>query len=66
MAEHERETVIVNDGGRRGGGGTAIVAIVVIALLVVLFLVFGKGLMGGGETTDVKADIDISAPKSGG
>ena len=65
MAEHERETVIVNDTGRRGGG-TAIVAIVVIALLVVLFLVFGKGLMGGDGTTDVKADVDISAPKTGG
>ena len=66
MAEHERETVIVNDGGRRGGGGTAIVAIVVIALLVVLFLIFGKGLMGGDGTTDVKADVDICAPKTGG
>jgi hypothetical protein len=65
MAEHERETVIVTEGGRRGGG-TAIVALAVIALLVVLFLVFGRDMISGGGTTDVKADVDITAPKTGG
>ncbi|TFI57474.1 hypothetical protein E2493_14795 [Sphingomonas parva] len=65
MAERERETVVVGDSGR-GGGGTIVAVIAVIALLVVLFLVFGRGLIGGGETKEIKADVDISAPSGGG
>ena len=46
MAERERETIVTTDGG--GGGGGMILAIVLlIALIVVLFLVFGRGLIGG-------------------
>ena len=64
MVERERETVVVNDGGRRGSGGTIVAVLAIIALLVVLYLVFGQGMIGGGETTDVK--VDIAAPTSGG
>jgi hypothetical protein len=66
MAEHERETIIVEGGERRGGGSTAVAIIAVIALLVVLFLVFGRGMLDGGGTKNVKADIDITTPKTGG
>ena len=65
MAERERETVVVADTGRRGGGGTVVAILAVIALLVVLFLLFGRGLIGG-ETKEIKADVDISAPTGGG
>ena len=37
-----------------------------IALLVVLFLLFGRGLLSGGGTEEIKADVDISAPGGGG
>lgn len=62
MAERERETVVVADTDRRGGGGTLAAVLAIIALLIVLFLIFGKGLISGGETTDIKADVDIAAP----
>ena len=62
MAERERETVVVTDGGERRGGGGAIAVILVIALAVVLFLIFGRGLLNGGGTDTIKADVDISAP----
>ena len=64
MAERERETIVAGDSGR-GSGGTVVAIVAVIALLVVLFLVFGKGLIGGG-TEEIKADVDISAPSGGG
>ena len=66
MADTERREVIYTDGGSRGGGSTAIVAVAVLAILVVLFLVFGRGLLSGSDTKTVKADVDISAPKTGG
>lgn len=65
MAEHEKERVVYTDGGRRGGGSTLAIVLGIIALLVVLFLLFGRGMIGGGETTDIKADIDVSAPAEG-
>ena len=61
----ERETIITDT--RRGGGGAGVVAVVaILLLLVVLFLVFGRGLLSGSDTKTVKADVDISAPKTGG
>ena len=66
MAEREKETIITTDGG--GGGGTTILAVVLLlAVLVVLFLVFGRGLIGGG-TEKIEADvkIDTPAPDTGG
>jgi len=64
LAEHEEEKVIVTE--RSGSGSTLAIVLAVIALLVVLFLLFGRGLMNDTETTDIKADIDISTPESGG
>ena len=62
MAERERETIVTTDGG--GGGGGMILAIVLlIALIVVLFLVFGRGLIGGGTTEKIEADVKIDTPK---
>ncbi len=66
MADREKERVIYTEGGGRSGGTTIAVILGIIALLVVLYLLFGQGLMGGGETTDIKADIDVAAPTEGG
>jgi hypothetical protein len=67
MAEDDKETVVVTE-GRRGGGGTLAVVIAILALLVVLFLLFGRDMLRSDGTTDIKADVDISAPEgtSGG
>lgn len=59
MAERERETIVTTDGG--GGGGTILAVVLLIALLVVLFLVFGRGLIGG-ETEKIEADVKIDTP----
>jgi hypothetical protein len=66
MADDDKETVVVTES--RGGGGTVAVVIAVLALLVVLFLLFGRDMLSGDGTTDIKADVDISAPEgsSGG
>lgn len=66
MAERETERVIVTDGGRRGGGATAAIVLLVIAVLVVLFLLFGRGLLNGGTTKTINADVHVSGDKSGG
>lgn len=60
MAEHEKETIIHTDGGG-GGGGTILAVVLLIALLVVLFLLFGRGLIGGG-TEKIEADVKIDTP----
>lgn len=68
MAERETERVIVTE-GRGGGGGasTAIVALIVVALLVVLFLLFGRDLLSGSSVPDkIEADVDVTAPATGG
>ena len=58
----ERRTTVVSTGGDRGGGGTLLAVVLLIALLVVLFLVFGRGLIGGAaEEVDVK--VDVEAPE---
>lgn len=60
MAERERE-VIVTDGG--GGGSGAIIAVVLlIVVLIALFFLFGRDMLSGGETTDIKADIKVDTP----
>ena len=64
MAEHEKETIIHTDGGG-GGGGTILAVVLLIALLVVLFLLFGRGLIGGG-TEKIEADVKIDTPAPGG
>ena len=61
MAEHEKETIVHTDGGG-GGGGTILAVVLLIALLVVLFLLFGRGLIGGGDTDKIEADVKIDTP----
>ena len=48
-----------DDGG--GGGSTGVVAVLVIFVIIVvaLFLVFGRGLLGGGTK---KVDVNVTAP----
>lgn len=64
MAERERETIVTTDGGGRGGG-TLLAVVLLIALIVVLFLVFGRGMIGGG-TEEIDADIKVDTPATGG
>jgi len=48
--------------GDDGGGGSAgVVAVLVIFVIIVvaLFLVFGRGLLGGGTK---KVDVNVTAP----
>ena len=59
MAEREKETIVHTDGG--GGGGTILAVVLLIAVVVVLFLLFGRGLLGGG-TEKVEADVKIDTP----
>ena len=56
--EPEREVIVTNGGG--GGGGALIAVVLLIAVLVVLFLLFGRGLLGGTEKID--ADVKIDTP----
>jgi uncharacterized membrane protein len=58
----ERERTVINSGGGGGGGATIAVILLIIAVAVVLFLVFGRGLLSGGETTKIDADVNIDAP----
>ena len=57
--EPEREVIVTNGGG--GGGGALIAVVLLIAVLVVLFLLFGRGLLGGG-TEKIDADVKIDTP----
>ena len=57
--EPEREVIVTNDGG--GGGGTLVAVLLLIVVVVVLFLVFGRGLLGGG-TEKIEADVKVDTP----
>jgi hypothetical protein len=68
MGDHDREretTVVHTDGGGGGGSGTLIAVVLLIAVLALLFYLFGGQLMGN-DKTDIKADVDIDAPATGG
>jgi hypothetical protein len=67
MGDHdrERETTVVHTDGGGGGSGTLIAVVLLIAVLALLFYLFGGQLMGD-DTTDIKADVDVSAPATGG
>lgn len=60
MADREKEVIVTSDGG--GGSGVVIAVVLLIAVVVVLFLLFGRGLMSGGDATDIKADIKVDTP----
>ena len=57
--EPEREVIVTNGGG--GGGGTLVAVLLLIVVVVVLFLVFGRGLLGGG-TDKIEADVKVDTP----
>ena len=57
--EPEREVIVTNGGG--GGGGTLVAVLLLIVVVVVLFLVFGRGLLGGG-TEKIEADVKVDTP----
>jgi hypothetical protein len=59
--EPEREVIVTNSGG--GGGGALIAVVLLIAVLIVLFLLFGRGLLGGG-TEKIDADVKIDTPSN--
>ena len=59
--EPEREVIVTHGGGGGGGGGALIAVVLLIAVLVVLFLLFGRGLLGGG-TQKIDADVKIDTP----
>jgi hypothetical protein len=67
MGDHdrERETTVVHTDGGGGGSGTLIAVVLLIAVLALLFYLFGGQLMGG-DKTDIKADVDVEAPATGG
>jgi hypothetical protein len=55
----EHHTTVVSTGGERGGGGTLLAVLVLIVALVVLFLLFGRGLIGGAaDSTEIKVDME--------
>jgi len=57
--EPDREVIVTNGGG--GGGGTLVAVLLLIVVVVVLFLVFGRGLLGGG-TEKIEADVKVDTP----
>ena len=69
IVEVEREPVVerhttVIDTDRGGGGGTVIAVLVLIVGLIVLFLLFGRGLLGGRDV-DVNVSVpDVSVPST--
>jgi hypothetical protein len=46
-----------------GGGSGAVWAVLVIVLLaIVAWFVFGRGMVGGGRDTNIKADVKVETP----
>ena len=66
MGDHdrERETTVIHTDSGGGGGGTLIAVVLLIAVIALLFYLFGGQLLGGGDKTDVK--VDVEAPATGG
>ena len=60
----EKEVIVT---GGDGGGSGAMVAVVLLAVLILVgaFLYFGTNVFSGGGT-DVKADVKVEAPATGG
>ena len=60
MAEREKDVIVTNGGGG-GGMGMAAILLLIVALAVILFLVFGRGMLGGG-TQKIDADVKVETP----
>jgi hypothetical protein len=62
----ERHTTVIDTdgGGGRGGGGTLIAVLVLVVGLVVLFLLFGRGLLGGRDVDINVKTPDVSVPST--
>jgi hypothetical protein len=58
--EPEREVIVTGDGGG-GGGGVLIAVILLVVVVVVLFLMFGRGMLGG-NTEKIDADVKVDTP----
>ncbi|HEX8643699.1 MAG TPA: hypothetical protein VF702_07270 [Allosphingosinicella sp.] len=59
----ERHTTVVSTGdGGGGGGGTVIAVLVLIVALIVLFLLFGRGLIGGAADKVDEVDVKVEVP----
>ena len=64
--ERERETTIIHTGDRGGGGGTLAAVLLLIAVIGILLYLFAGDLFGGGgETTDIKVDVEAPAGTTG-
>ena len=48
------------------GGGYVLAVVLLIAVVVVLFLLFGQGLLDGGGTEKIDADVKIDTPAPDG
>lgn len=65
--EREREIIITTEGGRGGGGSAVAIVAIVLVLLVALFFLFGRGMLDNTPSTkEIKADVDINLPSTGG
>ena len=64
MAEHEKEVIVTDGGGGGAGFGMLAGVILVLAVLAILFFVFKDQIMGGD--TNIKADVKVEGPATGG
>jgi hypothetical protein len=60
--ESEREVIVTSNGGG-GGGGVLVAVVLLLVVVVVLFLVFGRGMLGG-QTEKIEADVKIDTPSN--
>jgi hypothetical protein len=59
--DSDRETTVVTTDGGGGGGGTIVAVVLLIAVLALLFYLFSDRILGSKDT-NIKADVDVSAP----
>lgn len=59
--EIDRTTIIQSDGDRGGSSGAIVALVALLVIGVLLFLLFGRGLTGGGDEGDV--NVNVAAPE---
>lgn len=59
--EIDRTTIIQSDGDRGGGSGAIVALVALLVIGVLLFLLFGRGLVGGADEGDV--NVNVAAPE---